>query len=402
MYKKYSKDMLKCFMQKNANESESWNRFLAIFYENGHTKVPNTNPKTVGEYPTVTMLYLFQKDSAYRDDILNKYNLWLESIQKPVNVDKITTAPSTKIRFIDSDEIEKDIKEEYEDVFRTEIPKELLKKVRLNLKNKTNDYLNQYNLNDTKKISEALGVSILERNNISKNRDVEVKPFFEFMPENPDEPKLYSVSFKLIDRNVKIRVQHYEKQPELITLGFLWLNSDLHQKNIGLKLTTNLLGHAEKNKLDKVDLLAYRDDNSSFGATPYVGYKVWPKLGFNGNLEDAAVYFNEQNLKEYNPSDRELLSSFPEFIQGSKNPKLQKLYQDLENSPIDPEYNTQFTIQNLYALGPEAIKIWEQIGGDISLALSTNPDSRSNQIFKKYLQKKIDKNLQSLTEWYNE
>jgi hypothetical protein len=402
MYNTYSKDMLKCFIRKNAGESELWNRFLAMFYGNGHLQVPNTDPKTVGEYPTVTMLYLMQKDSVYRDDILNRYNLWLESTQKPVNVDKITTAPPTKIKFVEFDELEKDIKEEYSDVFGIDAPKEVLKKLKENLRNKTNEYLNRYNINDTKKISEALGVSILERNKISKNREIVVRPSFELTVENPDEPKVYSVTFDLKDRDVQIRVKHEEDEPESITLSLLYLNPNLHQKNIGLKLTTNLLGYAEKNKLDKVELLAYRNDDSRFGATPYVGYKVWPRLGFNGNLEDADAYYNEQSTKEYNLDNKELFFKFIEFIQKNKSPKLQKFYQDLKSSPIDPEYNTQFTMQNLYALGPEAIKIWEQIGSDISLSLSTDPNSRSNQIFKKYLQKKIDKNLQSLTEWYDE
>lgn len=351
---KHLHTILKAFMAKHANEDLLWETFLDLFWGGGHKEVPNRDldPKVLQRYPMVTMAYLYEKDEPFRSEVQKNFLTWKENL------------PSSP------KEISNHI-EEYNTPSNDEINSKFKLKVGVdkNLQKEVYDYIvNEMNFTP-ENILRISGVSHLKQKDdvyiyhkINLNGDIEIS--VSNLPEmnNPKTSFSSSIIFKLEDGTAELKAK-FLRVPDT-------------GNGIGMKIFTSRVLEAKKANISKITCNAAKIDDD------VIGYKVWPKMGYDCALSSSV------NKEEFN------LESFLSTMK-NENPDL---YEEYTKAPIDPKYQTQYTIQNLYALGPQAVQFWEKHGSSIFMDFDLTDGSKSLNIFNRRLNKALSKQ-NNINDW---
>ncbi len=128
-------------------------------------------------------------------------------------------------------------------------------------------------------------------------------------------------------------------------------------KGLGTKLLANQVSQAKKHKVERIDCTAARDATNY-----YIGYKVWPKLGFDGDVPDT-----------------------------SKIPS--KILKTLKKTSED-----EIKISDLYQI-EGGQKWWEEYGDSFDAQFDLLPGSMSEKILSEYVKKKAEKENLTPDEW---
>ncbi len=153
-------------------------------------------------------------------------------------------------------------------------------------------------------------------------------------------------------------------------------------KGLGTKAIFSQYKMALKYKVGKITTFA-AGDNSAFSPEGkllkenFIGYYVWPKLGYNGNIFESLDAHQSKTLLESlnNPKWDDLRNWLYKYTDFSPNRK--NLY-----------------ISDVYACSVNNILIgqqwWKENGVALDLSLDTNPKSVSYRIINSYFKKKCD------------
>jgi hypothetical protein len=134
----------------------------------------------------------------------------------------------------------------------------------------------------------------------------------------------------------------------------LKLNNDA-PKGLGTKIFASQVYHAKRVGLKYIKCSAHRDPS---GSSNWVGYKVWPKMGYDGEIPQKYTDNLPKEIKE----KLDLL--------GIKEP---------------------YKVSHLYSLPDnEGVKWWEEKGGSFDAYFDLEDDSYSMKTFASYLLKKKD------------
>lgn len=128
-------------------------------------------------------------------------------------------------------------------------------------------------------------------------------------------------------------------------------------KGLGTKLLANQVSQAKKHKVERIDCTAARDATNY-----YIGYKVWPKLGYDGYVPDT--------------------SKIP--------PKILKALKKTSEDEIK--------ISDLYQI-EGGQKWWEEYGDSFDAQFDLLPGSMSEKILSEYVKKKAEKENLTPDEW---
>lgn len=162
----------------------------------------------------------------------------------------------------------------------------------------------------------------------------------------------------------------------------LLTSTECSPKGLGTKAIFTQYKMALKYKVDKITTFA-AGDSSAFNSEGkllkenFIGYYVWPKIGYNGNIFDSLdvnqtrAILESLNLPKWDDL-RNWLYKYTEFSPNRKN-----LY-----------------ISDVYACSVDGVLIgqqwWKENGVALELSLDTNPKSISYRIINSYFKKKCD------------
>jgi hypothetical protein len=351
---KHLQTILKAFMAKHANEDLLWETFLDLFWGGGHKEVPNRDldPDVLQHYPMVTMAYLYEKDEPFRSEVQDSFLTWKENLPSP---------PKEISNYIEEYETPSndEINSKYK--FEIELDKNLKKDIYDYITNDINfTHENILRISGLSHLKQKDKVSIYYKVNLDGNIEVSVSN-----KEEKNKPKVSfrsSIIFKLEEGTAELNAK-FLQVPDT-------------GNGIGMKIFTSRVLEAKKANISKITCNAAKRDSD------LIGYKVWPKMGYDCGLNSG---FNKHsfNLKSF-------LSTMKD-----ENPGL---YEQYTKGPIDPKYRTQYTIQNLYALGPQAAQFWEKHGSSIFMDFDLTDGSKSLSIFNRRLNKALSKQ-NNINEW---
>lgn len=403
------------FLIKHASDTEPDKvEYLNLFWEGGHKKVKNPNPETVDIYKFVTMMYLYQNNPSFKNQIDSDFENWKKLkhsntdltnflknfnsrsyvpdsfIQKSYPLDDLENYGEYYTDNTDPIELDSLVQQ-----YRAKNPKVSKSTaedfVVLDLGDKYKTYVNkireQYNLTD-----EALVrlTGVFQKQNKPKAIELSIKKYNSSIEDdfdNLDSEVLndldnFSLNLSHENRDMEstFKVKYHKENGLSLELDNIVIQNNGNE--LGSKILFMSLREALNLNIPKMTMTALRDDE--IGS---VGYKVWPKMGFDGDLKQVLMH---------NPNDEDSDVLFLDHIK-KDNPEL---YGKLEKSQVDDKYKTQFTIQNLYSLGPEAISYWSKYGDSMDMEFDLTEGSKSLDIFNRSLFKKISKhgNVES---WLN-
>lgn len=320
--------------------SAMWLKFLEEVHEKGRERVKNTNPKTKDKNPEVSFSTLFKNDQGFRAKSIKEFKEWLRKGQDSESPSE--EKPSAEEE--GSDQVEKPSKPKGSGLSSvpTTVSKDLLKRA---------TFRNELSEREKKEIlasyKEDLGTDDL-------NEIIHALGFGEF-------PGIEDKNLEITMHAGRLQVQfstgypnyfgctreiYFEESGPRVHNDYLRLPPD-SPKGTGTRIFATGVAWAKKLGIKKIDCLAYRSDSS---IPPFIGYKVWPRLGYDGEIP--------KDIRESNympKSVRECLGD-----------------------------NT--TIQALFSCGPEAIAWWDSNGDSFDATFDT--DGFSAALFDAYLEKK--------------
>lgn len=353
---KHLHTILKAFIAKHANEDFLWETFLDLFWDSGHKEVPNrdSDPDVLQQYPMVTMAYLYEKDESFRSEVQNNFLNWKENLPSP---------PKEISNYIDEYRTPSDDEINSKCKFEIELDQNLQKEIYEHITN---------NMNFThENILRISGLSHLKQK----------EKVYLYYKVNSDGNVEISVSNKTEENKQKVSFQSsliFKFDEGSADLNAKFLEVPNTGNGLGMKIFTSRVLEAKKTGISKITCNAAKRDPD------IIGYKIWPKMGYDCGLNFGLNKF-EFNLKA--------------FLSAMKNEN-PSLYYEYTRSPVDPKYKTQFTIQNLYALGPQAVEFWEKHGNSIFMEFDLTDGSKSLNIFNRRLNKALSKH-NNINEWIN-
>lgn len=332
--------------QASKQVSAMWLKFLEDVHEKGRERVKNTNPKTKDKNPEVSFSTLFKNDQGFRAKAIKEFKEWLRKGQEgeAPTEEKPSSEESLK------EEETPSSSKETPSAFRTpgtkgiaSVPttttKKLLKKA---------SFMGDLSKKQQKKIlaryKEALGTDDL--NEILHAMGFSEIPGVEKLRLNIGmaEDKLTVFTFEggldcervitFDENNVPSLYNDHLKLPE----G--------SPKGTGTRIFASEIAWARKLGIKKISCSAHRDDDET---PPYIGYKVWPRLGYDGDISKSL------GRNELPPDLKECLGD-------------------------------QTNIQALFACGPKAIEWWDENGDSFDATFDT--EGFSAELFDAYLEKK--------------
>lgn len=399
------------FVIKHATDTDPDKiQYLDLFWEGGHKKVKNPNPETVDIYKFVTMMYLYQNNEVFKNQVDLDFENWKKFkhsyteqtnflkyfnsrfyvsdsfVQKHYPLDDLENYGEYYTDSMDPIELDSLVQQ-----YRAKNPKASRGTaedfVILELGDKYKTYVNkirdQYNLTDESLVRLT---GVYQKQNKPKAIEFSIKKYNSSIEEDFDnlenDPENFTLNLSHENKDMEsiFKVKYHKEEGLSLELDSIVIQNNRNE--LGSKTLFMSIREALNLNIPKMTLNALRNDE--IGS---VGYKVWPKMGFDGDLKQVLVHNS-------NEDDNAFL-----FLDHLKkdNPEL---YQKLEESQIDPKYKTQFTIQNLYSLGPEAISYWSKYGDSMDMEFDLTEGSKSLDIFNRSLYRKISKHG-TVESWLN-
>lgn len=281
-----------------------WDEFLNAKYEGGSKRVPNTNPKTKKRFPEVTMQTLFNSDEAFKKRVMEEYAEWVK---------KRDEKPESK-----SDGVVKELSFSRRDY---KPPSHI------------SEYL-QFYFPDVEEEDAAFLIGL---------------PFLS----NPR-----SAGVGLGDSNVEELVRTIEDGEDgpYLNMDCMLISPDA-PAGLGTRLFTSSVYAAQKLGMP-IWCKAQRGDPF------WIGYKVWPKMGYDGEIPEGVEITSE-------------------------------IEERLEEAGFEKPYR----VSHLYKIegGQE---FWEEHGDSFYAEFDTTPGSQSMRVLEAYLRKRMEREgYSSLEEW---
>jgi hypothetical protein len=330
-----------------------WKEFLKEKYESGKKKVTNTNPDTKDQFPQVTMLTLFNNDSQFKAKVMKEYESWIKDSKqtdlfydsKPKTQDK----PKQNKPLLPYKDLSKEI--------RNHINMGTKTKFKVSGDLKLHQIPIKYGNFTKQSVFGLIGGSVLR----NFKGDCDIAVFESEMGSNYYEIHANFLEDSMDNMEDCQRIIFISAKEKYIKMVHLSLTYDA-PKGLGTKILAQTVANAIKMGFNKLTCEAERNDTDG-----YVGYKVWPKMGYDGPL--------------------------PTWVMEDLPDRIKKDFEALEI--------TKPTLLDLYELedGPEW---WEDNGATIDLEFDLSPNSRSLHVFYNYLKNKADKAGDSLNDYVND
>jgi hypothetical protein len=363
---KYIKDIIRAFIRKNARNNQTWLMYLDQFWGGGHRDVPNIDddPKIVKENPYVTMLYLYDKSNVFKERIDTHYDNWLRmnDLADIENKEDFAHNPDN-INLSDQD---------------------LHNNFKLNVMAEQKDFneISEYWIKKRGFTPEnAVRLAGLEPLSFITNKNLKANIKYKIDTNDADRKLSIAIdysSFKgvniILERTIKVPLK---KEP-YVEANLLSLSENTHKNQTGSKILATMIHNAKKLGIEKITTNMAKSPATD--RNPMIGYYVWPKMGYDGNLTsegDAKFIKFMVNLRAKN-SD---------------------IYEKYTNSEVNPEFGTQYTIQNLYALGPEAVELWKKYGYELYGEFNLDDNSISMKIWNARMAKILAKHNGDMKQW---
>ena len=128
-------------------------------------------------------------------------------------------------------------------------------------------------------------------------------------------------------------------------------------KGLGTKLIANQILQCRKHGISKIECFAADPTHESNNPKhPYVGYKVWPKMGYDGKI--------------------------PRYVKNR----------------LPPEYKDYQKVSDFYQT-PDGVSWWEENGRGFNAELDLTEGSHSRRVLEAYISKKAEKEKRTPEEW---
>lgn len=269
-------------LAQNIENSSQWDQFLEERYEGGKKEVPNPNPKTKNKYNQVTVDTALKFDQGgkrpFFERLKNEFLAWLGKLKGKDKKPALSAPKNDMLQFKHSeDRFEKrKIKVNYGDfeiLYGDGVPW-AEEKLGSNLKDMSHN------------IAKISGVAALQ--NV--------------------ESKIFILGEKLLCHtqgehifNMARDITRKEDGAIVLHNSVLKLKPDA-PKGLGTKIFANQIIEAKRMGINRVECNAYRDDDED---PPFIGYKVWPKMGYDGFIPDDVMKNPEilKALKKYYPKE---------------------------------------------------------------------------------------------------
>ena len=323
-----------------------WDLFLKEKYEGGKRKVTNPNPKTRQKWPQVTTSTAL-KEAIFRKKVMQEYSQWAKD-----NKDKLKGKNSQPVSQPELKVPEKAVKKGipapkkiHKDLIVSEQSASALKAIRDHLRD------NNIDLDIPDDALELVGASPL-----TAKEDI-VKPSFRVESHRGDA----GIQMYIQNRHVSNMIRWIgkdKKGKKYIYNDTLYMKDDAPD-GMGARIFASQVAQAAKEGYDRIDCLAFRSG-------PWVGYKVWPKLGYDGEIP--------KNL---------FLFEWPE--------KFDKAF---EKKGFEKPYK----VSHLYQV-PGGMEWWEENGTSFDATFDLTEGSQSMRILTAYLDKKAKQNNTTVEDW---
>ena len=151
-------------------------------------------------------------------------------------------------------------------------------------------------------------------------------------------------------------IEYYERDIK-VKDGKIVLHNDVLKlrdgapEGIGTRIFANQVIEAKRAGIDRIECYAYRNDSEG-----WVGYKVWPKMGYDGSADNALS------------SSEELRSA------------VEKYYPDKDD----------IMVSDILSM-PNGSDLWEKHGESFEATFDLKKDSASVKILREYLKRKAQK-----------
>jgi hypothetical protein len=393
-----------------------WDKFLEEKYEKGKKKVTNTNISTKDQFPQVKMLTLYKNDSNFKKKVMKEYKDWIKDnpqdtkSNKNKSKEEDTKSKDTKPKEEPPKPKKVDL-ESFKKIVSSVLGEHLTKIPDIY----SGDFEFEFDY-DTEREIEGL---VNEKRNKLYEKGMEKIPFtedaFETIEEYDDAVDEYSDELKedLVERvdeyerNIRDGFKHslfedrlgYSSEDAMSLTGISAYDDmfprmekssfeegafnfqvehyryvaehkrKLHKdhiynealsltgdapKGLGTKIFASQVYHAKRVGLKYISCEAYRDRLRP----RWIGYKVWPKMGYDGEIPLDCLEILPEEIKE----QFDLLG-----------------------------YEEPYKISHLYSLPDnEGIKWWEENGESFEATFDLEDDSYSMKTFQAYLEGKAN------------
>lgn len=284
-----------------------WDEFLDEKYNGGSKRVKNTNPKTQADYPEVRVTTLMKTDKAFMQKVMEEYRRWL----------------GEKHDLGDSDAGPKKAKPVFGVKFPDEYP--------------------DFEIEDA--VWEALGETSWEPEDLLDMAGL--APTKGLKSRITMKGGKFHVEADGRSNDIKVLARIIDFKAKTMVMKNMEIRSDA-PKGLGTKIFASQIEKARALGLQKLTCDAARLD-------PFFnGYKIWPRLGYDGPLPVEETGLPTKFQKALKQA-------------GHKQP---------------------WRIQQLYSLGKEAIDWWDKNGDSFDAEFDLQDGSTSMQLFTAYVQKK--------------
>ena len=321
---------------KKKGPPKYWDEFIKARYQAGKKKVTNTNPKTKDRYRQVTMQTLFNSDEAFKKKVMEEYAEW---VKKRDDTDtgkgeatkeedtsnskkKKKAPPKTKgFNFRDVPQVEH---------FQFDIP----------------------SLPKAKPIDICylVGAPFVG----ATKAEEDTTETYTFMDHHGDEDTQEVNATQIEVKSphafhcIRAIIEDPETGKPYLYMDTLNLKKDAPE-GTGTRAFASSVFAAQKLGIKKVKCLAFRDRYRP----EWVGYKVWPKMGYDGKIPDTV-----------------------------------KLTPTIEHQLEEAGFKKPYMVSHLYMIeGGQAW--WEENGESFEATFDTTPGSQSMQVLEAYLQKRM-------------
>jgi len=343
--------------KKPVGPPPKWDEFLKARYEGGKKKVTNPNPKTKTKWPQVTA-QTAMKDKNFMKRLMKEYKEWIKDAPDSSPA-KQESAPEKE----KPNKSSKDIYTKYLRVLKTKS----LKEDQFEISGLSNgaDFESSVGVAPDK-IPDFFGGSLITHPDSALSVDI-----YGNRHHGDDG---YSVRFTNA-KGVTTFLRWVGEDGDgkrYIYNDTLYLKDDV-PKGLGTRLFASEVLNAAQQGFDRIDCLAFR---SSWGN--WVGYKVWPKLGYDGEIPIGM------------PSKANGIDRF--YIEEDDFPE------EFEKEFKKRGYKEPWRIQQLYSI-PGGMEWWEENGGSFSASFDLKEGSLSMQILTQYLEEKAKQEKTTVEEW---
>ena len=328
-------------------DNDRWDEFLKARYDGGKKKVPNPNPDTKNTYPQVTLSTALKFEVGGKFPVYEKvkqeYAQWLSSEgDKPQGSKKKQKSGPDFLR----------VKQD---------------KDRLEKRNITIHAEKLEDLEITPAVRYHLGTT---KNRIARNLaklvGAEALQDCEVSIDTAETVGDYTAEF-----DISVKGPHIEKMTRSIYItprrkGAIIYNNTLRLKDnapegLGGRIVANQVISAIRSGFDELQCEAYRIDKRYRDVieeehNKWVGYLVWPKMGYDGSADNALS------------SSEELRSA------------VEKYYPDKDD----------IMVSDILSM-PNGSDLWEKHGESFEATFDLKKDSASVKILREYLKRKAQK-----------